>query len=81
MPPILKNTLQFSAFLLIGLSMFVAVEDIWLALLFTASIATLAFSIFLVLLDLDNPLEPGDWNITSKSYRKLLEKIGDEEVQ
>jgi len=75
MPSILKNTLQFSAFLLIGLSMFIAVQDIWLAFLFTASIAGLAFSIFLVLRDLDNPLEPGDWNVTSKDYKALLQKI------
>jgi hypothetical protein len=75
MPPLLKNTLQFSAFLLIGLSMFIAVRDIWLAFLFTASIASLAFSIFLVLTDLDNPLEPGDWHITTKDYKALLEKI------
>jgi hypothetical protein len=75
MPPLLKNTLQFSAFLLIGLSMFIAVRDIWLAFLFTASIASLAYSIFLVLLDLDNPLEPGDWHITTKDYQALLEKI------
>lgn len=75
MPPLLKNTLQFSAFLLIGLSMFIAVKDIWLAFLFTASIASLAYSIFLVLIDLDNPLEPGDWHITTRDYKALLEKI------
>ncbi len=75
MPPLLKNALQFSAFLLIGLSVFIAIKDIWLALLFTASVASLSFSIFLVLIDLDNPLEPGDWNVTTKGYRELLEKI------
>ena len=75
MPPLLKNTLQFSAFLLIGLSMFIAVRDIWLAFLFTASIASLAYSIFLVLIDLDNPLEPGDWHITTKDYEALLKRI------
>lgn len=75
MPLLLKNTLQFSAFLLIALSMFIAVKDFWLAFLFTASIACLAYSIFLVLMDLDNPLEPGDWHITTKDYKTLLEKI------
>ncbi len=75
MPPLLKNTLQFAAFLLIALSMFIAVRNIWLAFLFTASIASLAYSIFLVLLDLDNPLKPGDWHITTKDYEALLEKI------
>jgi len=75
MPPILKNTLQFAAFLLIALSMFIAIRDIELAFLFTASIASLAYAIFLVLIDLDNPLKPGDWHITTKDYKALLDKI------
>ena len=75
MPPLLKNTLRFAAFLLIGLSMFIAIRNIWLAFLFTASIASLAYAIFLVLTDLDNPLKPGDWHITTKDYKALLEKI------
>jgi hypothetical protein len=75
MPPLLRNTLRFAAFLLIGLSMFIAIKDIYLAFVFTASIASLAYAIFLVLTDLDNPLKPGDWHITTKDYRALLEKI------
>ena len=74
-PPLLKQTLHFSALLLIGLSMFVAIKDVWMALLFTASIACLIFSIFLVLKDLDNPMESGDWQVTTKDYEDLLEKI------
>jgi hypothetical protein len=75
MPPLLLNTLQFAAFLLIALSMFIAIKDIYLAFVFTASIASLAYAIFLVLTDLDNPLKPGDWHITTKDYQALLEKI------
>jgi uncharacterized membrane protein YqjE len=75
MPPMLRNTLRFAAFLLIALSMFIAIKDIWLAYLFTASIASLAYAIFLVLTDLDNPLKPGDWHITTKDYKALLAKI------
>ena len=76
MPRILKNTLQFAAFLLIFLSMFIGIKNIWLAFLFTASIASLAFSIFTVLIDLDNPLKPGSWHITTKAYDDLLKRIG-----
>jgi len=76
MPPLLRNTLRFAAFLLIGLSMFIAIKDIELAFLFTASIASLSYAIFLVLLDLDNPLKPGDWHITTKDCKALLQKIG-----
>jgi hypothetical protein len=75
MPRILKNTLQYAAFLLIFLSMFIGIKNIWLAFLFTASIASLAFSIFTVLLDLDNPLRPGGWHITTKDYEDLLSRI------
>lgn len=77
MPPLLKNTLQFAAFLLIGLSVFIGVKNIWLAFFFTAGIASLAYSIFLVLLDLDNPLDPGDWHMTTKDYEVLLQRISD----
>ncbi|MGD1003400.1 MAG: hypothetical protein ABR884_02380 [Minisyncoccia bacterium] len=75
MPPLLRNTLRFAAFLLIALSMFIAIKDIYLAFVFTASIASLAYAIFLVLTDLDNPLKPGDWHLTTKDYRALLAKI------
>jgi hypothetical protein len=75
MPRILKNTLQFAAFLLIFLSMFIGIKTIWLAFMFTASIATLTFSIFVVLLDLDNPLRPGSWHLTTKDYEDLLVRI------
>jgi uncharacterized protein YbaR (Trm112 family) len=75
MPPLLRNTLRFAAFLLIALSMFIAIKDIYLAFVFTASIASLAYAIFLVLNDLDNPLKPGDWHVTTKDYRALLQKI------
>jgi hypothetical protein len=81
MPRILKNTLQYAAFLLIFLSVFIGVKNIWLAFLFTASIASLAFSIFLVLLDLDNPLKPGSWHITTKGYEDLLARIDDREKE
>jgi hypothetical protein len=64
--------------------MFIGIKNIWLAFLFTASIASLAFAIFLVLLDLDNPLKPGSWHITTKDYENLLARIdridGHEEI-
>jgi len=75
MPPLLKNTLQFAAFLLIGLSVFVGVKNIFLDFVFTAGVASLTYAIFLVLLDLDNPLDPGDWHITTRDYEALLQRI------
>lgn len=74
-PDLLNHTLGFAAFLLIGLSMFVGVRIEWLAYLFTISIACLVYSVFLVLHDLNRPLEPGDWHITTKEYEYLLSRI------
>ncbi len=74
-PDLLNHTLGFAAFLLIGLSMFVGVRIEWLAYLFTISIACLVYSVFLVLYDLNRPLEPGDWHITTKEYEYLLAQI------
>ena len=80
MPPLLRNTLQFAAFLLIFLSMFIGIKNIWLAFVFTASIAGLAFSIFSVLIDLDNPLKPGSWHVTTSGYEELLHRIETQEA-
>lgn len=74
-PTLLNQTMRFGAFLLIGLSMFIGVVNIGLAYLFTTSIACLAYSVFVVLNDLNKPLEPGDWHITTKDYEDLLERI------
>jgi hypothetical protein len=74
-PTLLSQTMQFGAFLLIFLSMFVGVRTEWLAYLFTISIASLAYSVFIVLNDLNQPLKPGDWHITTKEYEDLLSRI------
>ncbi len=74
-PNLLNYTLSFAAFLLIFLSMFIGVREEWLAYLFTISIASLAYAVFLVLYDLNRPLEPGDWHITTKDYEDLLARI------
>ncbi len=74
-PNLLNHTMRFGAFLLIGLSMFIGVRSIWLAYLFTVSIACMAYAVFLVLNDLNQPLEPGDWHITTKDYEDLLERV------
>jgi hypothetical protein len=42
---------------------------------FTVSIALLAFSVFLVLDDLDSPLYPGLWHLTPEDYERLLAKL------
>ncbi len=74
-PELLQNTLRLGAFLLIGLSLFIGVKNIWLAYAFTAGIACLAYAMFIVVNDLNHPLRPGNWHITTKDYEGLLGRI------
>jgi len=74
-PGILKNTLGFAAALVIVLSLFIGVRSIWLDYVFTISIALLAYVVYLVVDDLDNPLRPGLWQITPPDYQELLRRL------
>src|SRR6266571_975604 len=74
-PGILKNTLGFAAALVIVLSLFIGVRSIWLDYLFTMSIALLAYVVYLVVDDLDNPLRPGLWQMTPHDYQELLRRL------
>jgi len=74
-PGILKNTLGFAAALVIVLSLFIGVRSIWLDYVFTMSIALLAYVVYLVVDDLDNPLRPGLWQITPHDYQELLHRL------
>jgi len=75
MPTILHYLLIFSMGLLIFLSILIGIKNIWLAYIFTLSIATLAYTIYLVILDLDYPLQPGGWHLTTENYKELLQRI------
>ena len=75
MPPILKVTVGFADGLVIVLSLFIGVKHLWLDYLFTLSIALLAYVIYLVIDDLDHPLRPGIWHVTSKRYEHLLAQL------
>ena len=75
MPYIIKNTFLLSTILVIVLSLFVAIESIPLDFLFTISIASLVFAIYLIVDDMDNVLSPGAWHISSKLYKEFLKKL------
>lgn len=72
MPVILRHTFTFACSLVILLSLFIGVRNIWLDYLFTVSIALLAFLVYLVVDDLDNPLRTGIWHLTLSDYHRLL---------
>lgn len=75
MPRILRYTLMFADGLVIVLSLFIGVRNMWLDYLFTISIALLAYLIYLVVNDLDHPLRPGIWHVTPTDYQRLLRKL------
>ncbi len=75
LPVMLKTIIVFSTSLIIGLSLFIGVRDIWLDYLFTVGIALLAFLIYTVIPDLEHPLRPGNWHITIDEYKELLNQI------
>ena len=74
-PPILKNTLIFADLLVIILSLFIGVKNPFLDYIFTLSIGVLAYTIYIVIDDLDNPFRPGAWHLTPQDYQILLDKI------
>jgi hypothetical protein len=61
--------------MVIFLSLFIAVENIYLDYIFTMSIALLGFLVFTVIEDLNQPFRPGSWHITNKEYRILLKRV------
>lgn len=75
MPYIIKNTFMLSAVLVITLSLLVAIKSIALDFIFTLSIGSLVFAIFLIVDDMDNILSPGAWHVSSKLYKEFLKKI------
>ncbi len=75
MPSILKRIVILADILFIFLSLFVAVNNIYLDYIFTSSISLLAFTLIIVVDDLDNPFKPGAWHLTIDGYRDLLEEL------
>jgi len=74
-PEALKSTLLFCTFLVIILSLFIGIKDVWLDYSFTVSLSLMAYIIYIVIDDLDNPLKPGNWHLTTKDYESLLKQI------
>ncbi len=59
----------------IFLSLFIGVKNPWIDYIFTLSIGVLAYTIYIVIDDLDNPFRPGAWHLTPQDYKMLLDDI------
>ena len=75
MPIILKRIVFLTDILLIILSLFIAVNNVFLDYIFTAAISLLAFAFIIVVDDLDNPFRPGTWHLTTEGYEELLGEL------
>ncbi len=60
---------------MIILSLLIGVRNPLLDYIFTVSIGVLAYTIYLVIDDLDGPFRPGAWHLSSNEYKILLERI------
>jgi len=74
-PMLLKGTIYMGGLMMIILSYFIGVSNIWIDYIFTGSIALLIILIVLVIEDLEHPYRPGHWHITQDAYQSLLEEV------
>lgn len=81
MPPFLRYTLILACAMVIGLSLLIGVRSVPLDYLFTTSIALLAYVVYLLADDLDNPCRPGLWHVSPEEYRRLMRKMEAPEQQ
>jgi hypothetical protein len=56
-------------------SLFIGVETLLYDYIFTLIIGFLAYGIYLVVDDLDNPYRPGDWQLKADEYEELFDEI------
>lgn len=75
MPPFLRYTLILACAMVIGLSLLIGVRSVPLDYLFTTGIALLAYVVYLLADDLDNPCRPGLWHVSPEEYRRLMRKM------
>jgi hypothetical protein len=80
-PKILKNAFLFCTFLVIALCLFIGIKDVWIGYIFTLSLSLMAYIIYIIVDDLDNPLIMGNWYLTTKDYESLLEDVETVELE
>jgi hypothetical protein len=74
MPGLLRFTVLIVDAMLILLSFFIGAKNAGLDYLFLLSIVMLGCIVFIVIGDLDNPLQPGEWYLTPTPFEALLKE-------
>ncbi len=75
LPSVLKYTLYFNNVVLVLLSMMIGVHNVMLDYVFLISITILCYINYIVVNDLNNPLQSGSWHVTVKDYQEVLDYI------
>ncbi|HSD98557.1 MAG TPA: hypothetical protein VLB73_02545 [Patescibacteria group bacterium] len=56
-------------------SLFIGETTLFYDYIFTSIIALLSFGIYMLIDDLDHPYSPGQWHLSAKDYKKLLDEV------
>jgi hypothetical protein len=75
LPLMLKLLIVLMTSILITASFFIFFNNIWFEYIFRLILALLAYTIYLLVDDLDDPFRPGNWQLTFKGYKELLDDI------
>lgn len=70
-----KVFIIFATFSSIFTSLFIGVTSLVYDYIFTSLIGLLAFGVYLLIDDLDNPYRPGPWHLSTSVYKKVLLEI------
>lgn len=74
-PSHLYFVIGLATFLVIFLSLFIAIPNPVIDYVFTMSVSLLSFSFFMIIEDLNHPYRPGSWHLKKDPYVKLLAMI------
>ena len=75
LPFMLKALIILLTIILVVVSFFIFFDNLWFEFIFRLILALLAYTVYLIIEDLDDPFRPGNWHLTFKGYRELLEEI------
>lgn len=76
-----KVFIIFATITSIFTSLFIGVASIAYDYLFTSIIALLTYGIYLLIDDLDHPYRPGQWHLSMKGYKRVLQEIKNDQWQ
>ncbi|MBA3723366.1 MAG: DUF4239 domain-containing protein [Candidatus Levybacteria bacterium] len=78
LPIMLKLLIILMTITLIGASFFIFFNNVWFEYVFRLILALLAYTIYLIIDDLDDPFCPGNWQLKFKGYKELLQEMQEE---